>query len=129
MRKFTITFLQWEKRPESQYDGSEYFSNYSISENKYIGISNEFTNTKTYHIDVSIDGRKDASWNNGNNFDLSKIVFAYCKDYVTDKFKSGTLRENEKLNISSDTYPNEECNYKSDELDDFNNDSIEIEIN
>ncbi len=129
MNKFTITFLQWEEKPKSQYNGSEYYSNYAIIENKYIGSSKEKDNFKEFHIDVVISGRKDASWRaRDDNFDLSKIVFAYCKDYVIDKFKLGTLSENEKLFISSDTYPNEECDYKSVELDDFNNDSFEIDV-
>jgi hypothetical protein len=128
MRKFTLTFLEWGEINKYK-PGTEISFLYTLIEDKYLSTSEENKFTNKNNIKVFIEGRKDASWKcRDENYNLSKILFSYVKDYIVSKLETNTLNEEEYFVISSVTYPDDECEYKSDEIEGPNNDPIKIEI-
>lgn len=86
-------------------DAIEYLFPYKIIEEKFEGKPEEESKTKHYRITVSITRTLDSMWNLSNS-DREKILYEYGKRHVEEKFKDGSLTENEELWLSTGTHPN-----------------------
>ena len=109
-------------------DTIEYKFPFTVVDSSLIGKPEERYSTEKHIIKTSINGTLAGMWNLVNNLiDLEKVLYEYSKRYVKDKLKEGTLRNIEKLELSTSNYPNE-CPFDPSRIADPGQRSFNIEI-
>lgn len=109
-------------------DAREYKFPFTVVDSSLIGKPEERYYTKNHIIKTSIDRTLASMWNLFDNLiDLEKVLYEYSKRYVKDKLKEGTLRNIEKLELSTSNYPNE-CPFDPSRIAESGQRSFEIEV-
>ena len=85
-------------------DAFEYLFPYKVLDEKFVGKPEEESETKHYKIKVSITRTLNTMWKL-SDFNRERVLYEYGKRHVEEKYKDGSLTDDEELWLSTGTHP------------------------